>query len=163
MIIILDNITGGSSFQSEALEILKDGNLGDKSGERWHSLDHEHHFDNFCREFIKLADNYYDLTSCVGYEFWTQNNTRPDDWHIDKDDDLAKQGISSYPLCSMVYYLLVDNLKGGQLHLEDDIITPKTDRLVIFPPGKFHTVKPFKGKRVSLLVNPWNRSLNKST
>ena len=62
----------------------------------------------------------------------------------------------------MVYYLIVENLDGGQLHVEDDIITPKTNRLVIFSPGKYHYVQPFTGKRVSMLVNPWNRDLNKT-
>ena len=62
----------------------------------------------------------------------------------------------------MVYYLIVENLDGGQLHVEDDIITPKANRLVIFSPGKYHYVQPFTGKRVSMLVNPWNRVLNKT-
>tara|TARA_R100000008_G_C3522343_1_gene134694 strand:- start:114 stop:617 length:504 start_codon:yes stop_codon:yes gene_type:complete len=163
MIVILDNISVGPTFRSDILEILPEDNLGDELKDRWFSLNQEHQFDNFCTELIKLASDFYDLSSCIGYEFWTQNNTRPFDWHQDRDEELGTQGIESFPLCSMVYYLVVENLQGGKLHLEDDIITPKTDRLVIFPPGKYHMVDPFEGKRVSLLINPWNRSLNKNT
>ena len=163
MIVILDNISVGPTFRNDALGILKEDNLGDDLKDRWFDLNQEHQFDNFCIELIKLASDFYDLSSCIGYEFWSQNNTRPSDWHYDKDEELGNQGIACFPLCSMVYYLVVENLQGGQLHLEDDIITPKTDRLVIFPPGKYHMVDPFEGKRVSLLINPWNKSLNKIT
>ena len=81
----------------------------------------------------------------------------------DKDEQLnGNKSILSFPLCSMVYYLIVENLEGGQLHVEDDIITPKTNRLVIFSPGKNHYVQPYTGTRISMLVNPWDRVLNKS-
>jgi len=30
--------------------------------------------------------------------------------------------------------------------------------MIIFPPGKFHTVNLFSGKRISLIVNPWDVS-----
>ena len=42
---------------------------------------------------IGIASKYYDLSSSIGYEFWTHNNTRPfgdsetDGWHYDKDDE----------------------------------------------------------------------------
>ena len=82
----------------------------------------------------------------------------------DKDEDFLKEkGVLHFPLCSMVYYPVVEDLQGGQLHLECDIITPKENRLVIFPPKTFHYVEPFTGKRVSLLINPWSKVLNKFT
>ena len=35
-------------------------------------------------------------------------------WHLDKDEQLKiKQGITRFPLCSMVYYVMVDNLRGN--------------------------------------------------
>ena len=37
---------------------------------------------------INMASQMYDFTSCIGYEFWTHYNTRPRDWHIDKDEQL---------------------------------------------------------------------------
>tara|TARA_B000000532_G_scaffold80000_1_gene63754 strand:- start:1762 stop:1944 length:183 start_codon:yes stop_codon:yes gene_type:complete len=59
----------------------------------------------------------------------------------------------------MVYYVYVDELRGGKLHIEDDVITPKSNRLVIFSPGKYHCVEPFLGKRITLCVNPWSEKL----
>ena len=112
---------------------------------------------------VRVASQFTNLEDCIGYEFWTQKNTRPSKWHYDKDEQLKhNENVVNFPLCSMVYYLIVENLDGGQLHVEDDIITPKTNRLVIFSPGKYHYVQPFTGKRVSMLVNPWNRDLNKT-
>ena len=109
---------------------------------------------------INVAGNFHDLTSCKGYEFWSQNNTRPQNWHIDQDEQLvAKTNQTRFPLCSMVYYLKIDNLRGGKLHIEDDIITPKSNRLVIFSPQLNHCVEPFMGDRIVLCVNPWDVKL----
>ena len=163
MIIILDDIIDlKSNFQKDSMTVLdqlKQPNINEK----WYSLDEQHPFDNFCNSMIGVANQFINLDSCVGYEFWTQKNTRPSKWHQDKDEQLnGNKSILSFPLCSMVYYLIVENLEGGQLHVEDDIITPKTNRLVIFSPGKNHYVQPYTGTRISMLVNPWNRVLNKS-
>tara|TARA_B100000131_G_scaffold15689_1_gene15956 strand:+ start:59 stop:553 length:495 start_codon:yes stop_codon:yes gene_type:complete len=163
MIIILDDIIDlKSNFQRDSMTVLdqlKQPNINEK----WYSLDEQHPFENFCNSMIGIANQFINLDSCVGYEFWTQKNTRPSKWHQDKDEQLnGNKSILSFPLCSMVYYLIVENLEGGQLHVEDDIITPKTNRLVIFSPGKNHYVQPYTGTRISMLVNPWDRVLNKS-
>ena len=55
--------------------------------------------------------------------------------------------------------LKIENLRGGKLHIEDDIITPKTNRLVIFSPQLNHCVEPFMGDRIVLCVNPWDVKL----
>ena len=161
MVIILDNVINNvDSVKIKILDILEEKNID----EQWCSFDTNHKFQDFCHKFINIASNFYDMSSCVGYEFWTQNNSRPSEWHYDKDEDFfEEEGVLHYPLCSMVYYPVVENLQGGQLHLECDIITPKENRLVIFPPKTFHYVEPFTGKRVSLLINPWSKVLNKST
>ena len=161
MVIILDNVINNiDSVKVKILDILKDKNIN----EEWCTFDKDHQFQDFCLKFIEIAENFYDMPSCVGYEFWTQNNSRPSEWHYDKDEDFLKEkGVLHFPLCSMVYYPVVENLEGGQLHLECDIITPKENRLVIFPPKTFHYVEPFTGKRVSLLINPWSKVLNKFT
>ena len=163
MIIILDDIIDlKSNFQRDSVRVLDELNEPNIN-EKWYSLDEQHPFDNFCNSMIGVANQFINLDSCVGYEFWTQKNTRPSKWHQDKDEQLnGNKSILSFPLCSMVYYLIVENLEGGQLHVEDDIITPKTNRLVIFSPGKNHYVQPYTGTRISMLVNPWNRVLNKS-
>ncbi len=163
MIIILDDIIDlKSNFQRDSMRVLDELNEPNIN-EKWYSLDEQHPFDNFCNSMIGVANQFINLDSCVGYEFWTQKNTRPSKWHQDKDEQLnGNESILSFPLCSMVYYLIVENLEGGQLHVEDDIITPKTNRLVIFSPGKNHYVQPYTGTRISMLVNPWDRVLNKS-
>ena len=163
MIIILDDIIDlKSNFQRDSMRVLDELNEPNIN-EKWYSLDEQHPFENFCNSMIGIANQFINLDSCVGYEFWTQKNTRPSKWHQDKDEQLnGNKSILSFPLCSMVYYLIVENLEGGQLHVEDDIITPKTNRLVIFSPGKNHYVQPYTGTRISMLVNPWDRVLNKS-
>ena len=120
---------------------------------------HYHFYKDFCLSILETARKYFDLSNAIGYEFWGHNGTRTG-WHYDKDEDLLeREGEYSFPLCSTVYYLEVDRLQGGQLAVESDLITPKTNRLVMFSPGKYHTVEPFKGKRVSLLINPWSHPL----
>ena len=64
-----------------------------------------------------------------------------------------------FPLCSVVYYVKVDKLKGGKLHVEDDIVTPKSNRMVIFSPELNHCVEPHMGDRVAFCVNPWSVKL----
>ena len=157
MVIILDNVINNiDSVKVEIQDILKDENIN----EEWCTFEKNHKFQDFCCKFIDIASNFYDMSSCVGYEFWTHYNTRPRDWHIDKDEQLKmKTGRSRLPLCSMVYYAYVDKLRGGNLHVEDDIITPRSNRLVIFSPGKYHCVEPFLGKRITLCVNPWSEKL----
>tara|TARA_A100001515_G_scaffold86189_1_gene68469 strand:+ start:113 stop:604 length:492 start_codon:yes stop_codon:yes gene_type:complete len=163
MITILDDIVGNPTFEDDCIQILENNKKNTNEtnfNERWYSLDEEHIFKDFCVQMVNVASNFYDLTSCIGYEFWSQNNTRPQNWHIDQDEQLvAKTNQTRFPLCSMVYYVKVNDLKGGKLHIEDDIITPKTNRLVVFSPQLNHCVVPFVGDRISLCVNPWSVKL----
>ena len=157
MIVIMDDVVDNSTFQSDCIKLSESGK---NIPEKWYSLDEKHIFQDFCIQMINLSSQMYDLTSCVGYEFWTHYNTIPRNWHIDKDEQLKiKTGYTRSPLCSMVYYVYVDELRGGKLHIEDDVITPKSNRLVIFSPGKYHCVEPFLGKRITLCVNPWSEKL----
>ena len=78
---------------------------------------------------------------------------------------MDEKGILSCPLCSIVYYPLVEDLRDGRLHLldenlqEDVIIVPKQNRLVALPTARRHFVEPFtRGRRVAFIVNPWDRS-----
>ena len=129
-------------------------------GVNWYDLNQNHQYKNFCTSILDITKNYYDLSDVVGYEFWGHNGTRTG-WHQDKDEALIfKTGELRFPLCSTVYYLEVSDLEGGELVIDHDVvIKPKTNRLVIFPPAKFHGVNPFEGKRVSLLINPWSHPL----
>ena len=59
-----------------------------------------------------------------------------------------------------VYYLSIKDLKGGNLLTENEVIKPVENRLVCFSPGICHSVEPFTGERVSLIMNPWNYKIN---
>tara|TARA_B100000287_G_scaffold431060_1_gene487570 strand:- start:1021 stop:1536 length:516 start_codon:yes stop_codon:yes gene_type:complete len=134
--------------------------------EKWYDLDTNHKYQKTCLFLIDKVRNYYDLSTIGGYEFWIHHNTRPQQWHIDKDERMMdEKGILSCPLCSIVYYPLVEDLRDGRLHLldenlqEDVIIVPKQNRLVALPTARRHFVEPFtRGRRVAFIVNPWDRS-----
>ena len=163
MVTILDDIVGNPTFESDCIQILENNKKNTNEinfNERWYSLKEEHVFKDFCIQMINVASNFYNLTSCIGYEFWSHNNTTPRGWHIDQDEQLnGSTGQTRFPLCSMVYYLKIDKLRGGKLHIEDDIVTPKSNRLVIFSPQLNHCVEPFMGERIVLCVNPWSIKL----
>lgn len=159
----MDDVVGNSTFQTDCINLLqqnKEQTNESNLKEKWYSLDEEHQFQDFCVQMLNLAGSFFDLSSCMGYEFWTHLNTRPRDWHIDQDEKLVSTtGQTRFPLCSVVYYVKVKNLKGGKLHIEDDIITPKSNRMVIFSPKLNHCVEPFMGDRITLCVNPWSFKL----
>ena len=126
----------------------------------WYDLEDEHLYADFCHSILRITSTCVDLTGVVGYEFWDQNNAKVD-WHYDKDEVLyEKEKILKHPICSTIYYLEVNDLTGGQLVIEDDfIVTPKTNRLIIFGPGRQHRVETYTGTRCSLNINLWNRKL----
>lgn len=104
---------------------------------------------------LSIASNYFDVPSMCGAEFWAHNGTRPD-WHVDKDEQLSEtSGTLAYPICSIVYYAEVDELKDGLFMTETINITPVNNRMIIFAPGIMHGVQPYEGTRLSLAVNPW--------
>ena len=126
----------------------------------WYDLEEDHPYKVFCLTILHLAGQYADLSDTIGYEFWSHNDGKLE-WHQDKDENLCfKEDKLEFPTCSTVYYSEVSKLRGGELLLGNDmVIIPKPNRLVIFQPGIYHTVKPYKGKRVSLNVNPWSHPL----
>lgn len=126
----------------------------------WYDLDQDHIFANFCTTLIRLTNDFIDISSCVGYEFWTRLNTNVGGWHRDKDEELyERENILSYPLCTILYYPHIKNLTGGQLLLENDIIMPRANRMVIFSSGMIHNVQEFTGERTAMIINPWNKKL----
>ncbi len=65
----------------------------------------------YIRELIKIAENYFDLTTAVGYEWWTQNNTYTNkEWHY--DTGVSNNALKA-PLCSIICYPLIAHLNGG--------------------------------------------------
>ena len=126
----------------------------------WYGVNEDHTYKDLCLSILDIEGKYFNLSNAVGYEFWGHNGTKPE-WHYDKDETLykTKQQLV-FPLCSTVYYLEASKLRGGELLIGNDlVVVPKTNRLVIFAPGIYHTVKPYEGKRVSLLINPWSHPL----
>ena len=114
------------------------------------------------KTIMDKANNYFDLSEMKYYEAWTHENTIPGGMHYDKDELLYAEGELKFPLCSTVFYANVsDDIKGGKLLFEDGVtIEPKFNRLVIFSPGLRHGVEPFRGKRTSININPWEHKIN---
>ena len=132
----------------------------------WYNIDIP---EKYTGDILNKASNYYNMNSAIGYEVWIHKNTRPkadynEGWHIDKDEhryNLNK--VLRFPICSCVFYLEIQNLKGGRLIIESVEVTPKTNRLVLFGPAKKHYVENFTGERYSININPWNRLLEEYT
>jgi len=133
----------------------------DKPGEGWHEVDSEHSNTFMCNEICRRAGKYFDTSRMIGYDYWTHTNTRPMQFHYDKDENAyLKAGVTRFPICSTVFYLEIDNLVGGKLLMKNDVeITPKKNRLVIFSPGIYHGVEQFTGTRTSVNINPWKTNL----
>ena len=150
--VIIDNV-----LDSDSVSRLKESIDESTRDPFFYMMSDRHLYDNFSLSMIEIAKQFYDLSSSVGYEFWTRLNRCVGGWHCDKDERLYdEQKIVSYPLCTIIYYPHVD-MKGGELLLGDDKILPKTNRMVIFAPGIPHNVEDFTGERISMMVNPWNR------
>jgi len=124
-------------------------------GVAWYNFQQNQTFANI----ISLANSYIDLTSAIGYEMWcNQDNMYVPAMHHDKDDFLyEQQNILSFPLCSIVYYPLIENLVDGDFYTEDIMLKPKTNRLLIFSPGLLHGVRLYKGYRKAVSINPWDK------
>jgi hypothetical protein len=112
----------------------------------------------FAQQLFDLAGKYFDLSNTVGCEMHINYET-PDP-HKDKDEEAwfsNKQMI--HPLCSIVYYPKIEISQGGKLFFPDAgvVVTPKTNRTVIFRSDLLHSGTPCVGVRQSIGLNPWDR------
>lgn len=141
MIVIIDNLFDDYSIVKDYLQ----------------EVDKVENAPEMVKHILQVAGNHFDLQEMNYYESWTHNNTKPRDWHYDKDEVLYKDGLYRFPLCSTVFYPdISENLTGGELMFENGVrIKPKRNRLVVFAPGLYHGVQAFRGKRVSINTNPW--------
>ena len=161
---ILTNIVIDDVLDSESVSKIHESIDNSTRNPFFYKMDQNHLYDNFCLAMINIASKYYNLSSSVGYEFWTRLNTCVKGWHRDKDEKLFdEENILSFPICTMIYYPYVDNMKGGELLLGSDKILPKTNRLVIFGAGIPHNVEDFTGNRISMMVNPWAKLITSKT
>ena len=113
----------------------------------------------FAHPLLKVASHYFDLTKCAGYEIWQHNKTEGSlPWHHDRDEILyTMKKIVSHPVCGMVYYPRIENLEGGELVFEnEEKVSPKKNRMVLFDATLKHCVKEYTGRRYSVNINPWN-------
>jgi hypothetical protein len=111
---------------------------------------------------IEAASPYYDTSKIKGFETWLHRNTRPEvGFHYDRDEySYAVDKKLKFPIFSLIFYITVEDLEGGELNIENNIkITPKENRLVILAPKVKHGVEEFTGCRTSLNINPWERVL----
>ena len=119
----------------------------------------------YITDLIKVAETYFDLSTAVGYEWWTQNNTYPTKaWHYDVDE--SNKEILKSPLCSIIYYPFVAHLNGGYLSTEDVKIKPKTNRMIIMAPNTMHKIETYnieEATRWSFLLNPFSYKLEEAT
>lgn len=154
MLIVLDNVLAEPEMVAVRNIIHTDPNI---SKMRWIDGDYDAVKENPSpiATLLSIAAKYFDVANMCGAEFWAHNGTRPD-WHVDKDEKLSETiGTLSYPICSIVYYAEVDNLKDGMFMTDTMNITPVNNRMLIFAPGIMHGVQPYEGTRLSLAVNPW--------
>ena len=107
-------------------------------------------------KIIKAVGSTVDLSTMAGCEIWTHVNSGPG-WHIDRDEiAFRKTGETHMPLCSIVYYISVRDLRDGRFCSDIGVVTPETNMLITFPRGLLHGVEPFQGERIILAVNPWD-------
>lgn len=110
---------------------------------------------NWQFDLLTLAEQYFpEVKKRVGFESWGHRVTRPD-WHVDQDELAEQKGIIEQPICSIVYYPLAKIVDGGQFITETEVITPKTNRAIIFASNIPHSVNAWEGDRISLAINPW--------
>ena len=156
-----------SVFSKEALsDFLARAKHYHADGAQWTYIDNS---EVYTKHLIDIANAFYDTSKIVGYETWMHSNTRPegdegDGWHYDRDElSYHVRKLFRFPIFSAIFYLKIENLEGGRLLVEENKITPKENRLVIFGPGCKHAVEEFSGNRISITVNPWNRKLAQYT
>ena len=111
---------------------------------------------------IRVAEDFYSIDRYIGYELWSHTDPKKNlEFHYDKDELLfQKKNQNLFPLLSIVFYPKIKNLKGGHLYLEKDMkITPKENRLILFPEGIYHGTSNYNkdGIRISFLINLWDK------
>jgi|GEM_PF-2027111 len=122
----------------------------------------------YITNLVNVVESYIDLSTAVGYEWWTQKNTYTGrGWHIDNDEEVwASDGILKTPLCSIIYYPLVAHIKGGEFDLGDLKIPAKTNRMIIVSANEPHKINNYnieEADRWSFLINPWSYKLEWAT
>lgn len=101
---------------------------------------------------LNKASKVIDISTRIGFECWAHKTTKPN-WHVDKDEGTREL---KTPLCSIIYYPMIENLTGGKFLTNTETITPRTNRMIVFSPGIYHGVEEWTGVRFSVAINPWS-------
>lgn len=158
MFIVLDNVL---DEPSRLATLNYFAGLGESARPQWADGDFSALLDygSPMSHLLRVVGQHVDLSRMVGCEYWSHLSTKTG-WHKDTDETkLYRDGIESFPICSIVYYPHVQNLSGGRLMFETASIQPQGNRLVVFAAGLPHCVEGFNGERVSVAINPWHYKL----
>ena len=168
-VVILDNIFTNNQLDFFKYQLLKSYKGQDPKkpfvsmydnavNSGWFNTDSPHDNSIVCENALNIVKKYYsEVKNIKGYDFWAHYNTRPKEWHYDKDENAyLKYGIERFPLCSIICYLEVDLQEGGKLLVEPGIeIEARTNRMIILAPGTYHFVEEYTGERIGININPW--------
>jgi hypothetical protein len=150
--IILNNVLN----KQEQEEIINLTSIVNSYKDNSHNWINKENYSNSVQKLFNLANEHFDLSQAAGVEFWQHFATKPCGWHYDKDEVLYENtGHIRLPLCTFVYYVYINNLKGGEFLTEQLSYKPKTNDLVIFDSSLYHTVNDYRGERRSINFNPW--------
>jgi len=154
--------------ENEISEIFRDKNFKPFTT-KWYSMDVLSPFQKKLLEGAKnnIGDNFCNFDKAIGVEQWTQDASQRvlPEMHFDKDETLyEKTGKLNFPLCSIVLYLKVENLKGANLLIDSrSTVVPESGKAVYIAPGVLHGVTEFiEGKRISVNLNIWDYDINRS-
>jgi|TARA_B100001250_G_C19337277_1_gene587447 hypothetical protein len=155
MIIILDDVLSKNELENLNegidLKVSVDNNLNQYL-RKWSDI-------KFAHPLLKISSKYFKLKRNYRYELWKHESSKfIPNWHFDKDEELYRiTGVTDIPIFGLIYYPLIQSLKGGELILEDGtIINPRSNRMVLFSTGTIqHMVDSYQGYRKSFLINIW--------
>lgn len=123
-------------------------------------------YNHIHKKILEQVEDFTGSKETLGVEQWAFHSelTQLPDLHQDRDEELFdKTGELSFPMCSCVAYLSVENLKGANLEIGESIIVPKTGMLILIAPRVWHRVSEYvSGKRHSLNYNFWNKPIYSS-
>ena len=126
--------------------------------------------EGFKEKCVSFASRHFDLSQMVGFEYWHNFNLPPNSltqgWHLDKDEKKYHydSGELIYPLCTIVFYPIMEKEEGGELvfkEFEVETVMPRTNRILCFSPGVWHSTNYCKYKRISISICPWTYEVEK--
>lgn len=149
--IVIDNVLSDDDRLNAAA--MAEANLNEKSNYSQYFYAGQN---KIIDSLIDQARKYFDLSGCQYYEMWANDHgvgmhldMEPNAWNKDKSVVL--------PMCTLVYYPVVELESGGKFFTDDIELVPKQNSMVIFSAGIYHGVESFTGKRLSLAINPIDR------